>query len=89
LQRLNIKPLRSLADDMVLQTNVMSYGGTGKTISVAPSSNGAAKKDACGCGEACCAEARRASEDSVPDFTKMTSAQKVAYHKARWDRILG
>jgi hypothetical protein len=23
------------------------------------------------------------------DFTKMTPAQKVAYHKARWDRILG
>jgi hypothetical protein len=23
------------------------------------------------------------------DFAKMTAAQKVAYHKARWDRILG
>lgn len=89
LQRLNIKPQRSLADDMVLQTNVMSYGGNGKTISVAPSSNGAAKKEACGCDGACCQPARSASEGSAPDFTKMTSAQKVAYHKARWDRILG
>ncbi|MCS6849610.1 MAG: hypothetical protein NZ700_00395, partial [Gemmataceae bacterium] len=25
----------------------------------------------------------------VPDFAKMTAAEKVAYHKARWDRILG
>jgi hypothetical protein len=24
-----------------------------------------------------------------PDFASMTPAQKVAYHKARWDRILG
>jgi hypothetical protein len=24
-----------------------------------------------------------------PDFRRMTPAQKVAYHKARWDRILG
>jgi hypothetical protein len=24
-----------------------------------------------------------------PDFTRMTPAQKVAYHTARWDRILG
>jgi hypothetical protein len=24
-----------------------------------------------------------------PDFSKMTPAQKAAYHKARWDRILG
>jgi hypothetical protein len=24
-----------------------------------------------------------------PDFTKMTAAEKIAYHKARWDRILG
>jgi hypothetical protein len=69
----------------------MSYGGNGKTISfpAAPSSNGAAKKDACGCGDACCQPARSVREDSAPDFAKMTSAQKVAYNKARWDRILG
>lgn len=34
LERLGVKPHRSLADDMVLQTNVMSYGGNGKTISI-------------------------------------------------------
>src|SRR5437016_6365213 len=32
LQRLGVKPHRPLKDDMVLQTNVMSYGGNGKTI---------------------------------------------------------
>jgi hypothetical protein len=35
LQGLGIKPLRTLADDMVLQTGVMSYGGDSKTISIA------------------------------------------------------
>src|SRR5262245_13082360 len=34
LQKLGVKPHRSLDDDMKLQTNVMSYGGNGKTISV-------------------------------------------------------
>lgn len=33
LQGLGIKPPRSLEEDMVLQTNVMSYGGDGKTVS--------------------------------------------------------
>src|SRR5229473_4295776 len=37
LQKLGIKPHRSLTDDIQLQTNVMSYGGKGKTIRV-PSS---------------------------------------------------
>lgn len=34
LQGLGIKPLRTLEEDMVLQTNVMSYSGNGKTVSL-------------------------------------------------------
>ncbi|GAB4145919.1 MAG: hypothetical protein Tsb009_18320 [Planctomycetaceae bacterium] len=34
LQKLKIPPNRSLEDDLVLQTNVMSYGGSGTTISL-------------------------------------------------------
>jgi DhnA family fructose-bisphosphate aldolase class Ia len=34
LQQLGVKPHRSLADDMALQTGVMSYGGEGKTTSL-------------------------------------------------------
>jgi hypothetical protein len=94
LQALNIKPHRSLADDMVLQTNVMNYGGTGTVISVPPASNGqaAGAKPACAC-KCACQDAQSASEapstNGAVDFTKMTPAQKVAYHKAKWDRILG
>jgi hypothetical protein len=34
LQRLGIRPHRSLAEDMQLTTNIMSYGGNGRVISV-------------------------------------------------------
>ena len=39
LERLKIKPLRSLADDLTLQTGVMSYGG-GSTATVPEMKNG-------------------------------------------------
>ncbi|MFO0947167.1 MAG: hypothetical protein U1D30_14690 [Planctomycetota bacterium] len=34
LQRLNIRPHRSLEEDLVITTGVMSYGGSGTTISI-------------------------------------------------------
>ncbi len=106
LQALGIKPHRSLADDMVLQTNVMNYGGPGKVISIPASANGQAhttakdEKAACGCKGGCQDKARSASEglqarrasegaNGTVDFATMTLAQKIAYHKAKWDRILG
>jgi hypothetical protein len=89
LQHLGVRPHRPLADDMVLQTNVMSYGGTGTTISAPPSPNGRAKKPGCACGGTCATPAAKASADGEVDFRAMTPAQKVAYHKARWDRVLG
>jgi hypothetical protein len=74
LQKLGLKPQRALEDDMVLQTNVMNYGGSGAVVSP-PSAK------------------LRASSPQIaegqPNFASMTPAQKVAYHKERWDRILG
>ena len=40
LQQLNIKPARTIEDDMTLQTAIMSYGGDGKTDSSSGGSNG-------------------------------------------------
>jgi hypothetical protein len=101
LQRLGIKPHRPLEDDLQLQTNVMSYGGSGTVISL-PARNGPAArpaaapagKPACGCGGACCNSTAQpaappAAVNGEPDFRRMTPAEKIAYHKARWDRILG
>jgi hypothetical protein len=92
LQQLGVRPQRSLEEDMKLQTNVMNYGGNGVVVSApAPEKSKAAcachakplsKKDGCGCNGA-------AKANGEVDFTKMTAAQKMAYHKARWDRILG
>jgi hypothetical protein len=73
LQSLGVKPLRSLQDDMVLQTAVMSYGGNGTTISLPAKGKADAKK----------------TPNAEPDFATMTAAEKVAYQKQRWDRILG
>jgi len=96
LQQLGIRPQRELEEDMRLQTNVMSYGGNGVTVSAPGKPAPAAEKHegcACRCGGAAkeqppAPEVATDGEDE-PDFSKMTAAQKVAYHKARWDRILG
>jgi hypothetical protein len=88
LQRLNIKPLRSLNDDLQLQTGVMSYGGSGTVIGIPPKSAPATstKKAKCDCG---CKDTPASTCNDKPDFAKMTAAEKVAWHRARWDRILG
>jgi hypothetical protein len=95
LQHLGIKPHRALADDMALQTNVMSYDSKGPTVSLPPSGNGQAKKGAapaaksCACACDCPAPAAKTSTNGEVNFAAMTPAQKIAYHKAKWDRVLG
>jgi hypothetical protein len=73
LQKLGVPPHRPLEADLKLQTNLMNYGGSGTAIGLPL----AASKHG------------RPSTNGTPDFSKMTPAEKVAYHKARWDRILG
>jgi hypothetical protein len=104
LQHLQIRPHRSLEEDLQLQTKVMSYGGRGVVVSAPPAANGPARQPekkeekhetcACQCSTKVQAEAGSADTASPPadaavDFRKLTPAQKMAYHKARWDRILG
>ena len=161
LAKLAIRPVRSLADDTVLQTAVMSYGGRSQASvpasasggpSLAPpaslrsgtpaklvfpraslgtgsaavagthkpaaasSSNSSSscgcngkptaesstqpveKSGSCGCGcksegkaknAAAAAVSSNGSAASEPDFAKMTTAEKLAYNKARRDRIFG
>ncbi|MFN5289900.1 MAG: hypothetical protein ACK5E4_07380 [Planctomycetia bacterium] len=93
LQRLNIKPARSLSDDMRLTTGVMNYSGSGNTISLPPA--GEAKDDDCACkgGTKVCPcdskaeqtpiEAKKATKQGPPDFSRMTAAEKLAYHRER------
>ena len=76
LQQLGVKPQRTLEDDLVLQTNVMSYGGNGTTVSLASKKKADTKKSSM-------------ATKGEPDFTVMSTAEKVAYQQARWKRILG
>jgi len=97
LQKLGIRPYRTLDADMQLQTNVMSYDGNGKVVSIPakPAATGSAKEEhhACTCASTNGAKKSEkakpeAATNGTPDFTKMTAAEKVAYHRAKWDRIL-
>jgi hypothetical protein len=91
LQALGIRPHRTLEQDMQLQTGVMNYAGTGSTTSLpAESKEKKEAKSEKGCSCACaCQNGKAAEPEDQPDFSRMTSAQKMAWHKARWDRILG
>jgi hypothetical protein len=83
LQRLGIKPWRSLEDDMQLQSGIMAYGGNTTTVSTPA-------KKACHCG--CDGKkngAKCTDTNGQPDFGKMTQAEKIAHHLAKWNRVLG
>jgi hypothetical protein len=123
LAKLNIKPWRSLDDDLKLQTNVMSYASS--SVSVGPigapsadksgsatpptnrcgpitSSPAEAKTSSCecGCGDkspGTCSNGKNHGAPATtqeeapaePDFSRMTVAEKLAYNKAKRDRIFG
>jgi hypothetical protein len=133
LQRLKIRPHRSLAEDLVLQTNVMSYssgvrgqgsavsrqaaGGRKHPVALAGSLAsrnaadgeqesdvdaahvchcGGTSKTRCECHDKPVAPAPQLQANSaqgevpaLPDFSKMTQAEKLAYNKAKRDRIFG
>ncbi|MBL8829023.1 MAG: hypothetical protein JNM18_18725 [Planctomycetaceae bacterium] len=106
LGKLGIKPQRSLADDLTLQTGVMSYGG-GSTVNVPVAIPAAteSKSSGCGCGgskpsECACKtkhshdhghshDEKPAAFNAAPDFKTMTTAEKVAWNKAKRDRLFG
>lgn len=81
LEKLDIQPHRSLEEDMTLQTNVMSYAGNGKTIS-APAPSKPTSTSTTGA-----APARETG--SAPDFSKMSSEERLAFHRERLKRTLG
>ena len=102
LEKLGIRPHRGLADDMTLQTGVMSYGGSSSITVPAgvPSANGSPaqeKKHDCGCGgpgkHECGCDKKSAvtysANGPLPDFSRMTQAEKLAYNQAKRDRIFG
>jgi hypothetical protein len=94
LEKLGVKPHRSLEDDMVLQTGVMSYGGSGSQANVPvdvnaeserPKTDGKNQKPP---GRSPAA-APRPMKSPGPDFAKMSPAERLAYHQERLKRAFG
>jgi hypothetical protein len=78
LEKLGVKPQRSLADDLTLRTAVMSYGGSGAvSVPVEIKSEGGSRK----------AEGKTAN--GSPDFARMSPAERLAYHQARLKKQFG
>jgi len=80
LQKLGIPPKRSLEEDLQLSQTASAYagrsGGTG--------SGGAPAKRRSVIGAA----GRPTGNGAAPDFSKMTNAEKIAWNRERWNRIL-
>ena len=98
LQHLKIKPQRSLADDMQITTGVMSYGGSGSQVVVPAGVPKSVSKSDCGCGGPskakcdCHGKAHPTAKfdpNALPDFSKMTAAEKLAWNKAKRDHVFG
>jgi len=81
LQKLSVRPNRPLEEDLTLQSNVMSYGGNGRTISVGRPSVAENKTDN--------SITRRAPSDEAPDFAAMSADERLAYHRDRLNRMFG
>jgi hypothetical protein len=80
LEKLKIKPVRALKEDMQLTETATSYAGTGSTVSL----NNPAKATAASViAKPAVATAFPAKSDGSPDFSKMNGAQKLAYSRQR------
>ncbi len=99
LAKLGVKPHRSLADDMVLLTPVMSYGGSGQVsvpVAIQPEAKPEPKP-----AEPKTAETKPvvnekpatgpvvAAQTGTPDFKSMSPAERLAYHQARLKKMFG
>lgn len=81
LEKLGIAPHRPLEKDLEIQTGVMSYGGSGTTISVPePAAPQPEKKPDAN---------PETKSEAKPNFQAMSSADRLAYHRARLNSLFG
>jgi hypothetical protein len=80
LEKLKIQPTRTLEEDLTFQTAVMSYGGSGKTISL-PTKKTVNHKPSSTNGSA--------TVTNAPDFASMSPEERLAYHRNRLNQTFG
>ena len=97
LDKLGIQARRSLEDDLVLETGVMSYGGdSSTTISLPPADPAISDGGSTATGQLAArdsapleAVAPATAADTAPDFAAMSSEERLAYHRQRLATLLG
>ena len=77
LQKLNIRPYRALKDDLIATLRSAAYSGGGGGVAKQPAKPAQAGKP------------QAVKADDLPDFSKMTPAEKVQWNLDRWKRVLG
>lgn len=88
LQELGIKPTRELDVDLTYQTAVMSYGGEdGKTFSFPAQKTD--RKPVVNSSKSTTEKQQAWNDKGTPDFASMSSAEKLAFHQARLNRMFG
>ncbi|MFO1022041.1 MAG: hypothetical protein U0903_15315 [Planctomycetales bacterium] len=87
LAKLNLRPHRSLDEDLTLKSGIMSYGGSGTTISIPPTK----KPEDSQAAVAPPSEKVDAVNSATGkiDFAKMTSAERLEFHRSRINRMFG
>ncbi len=73
LQKLGIRPLRTLTDDLQQTDTASSYGGGGNAARPQPAAAVSSQK----------------APPQEPDFSKLTQAEKIQWNLDRWKRIVG
>jgi hypothetical protein len=90
LEKIGVKPYRSLQDDLIATKRGMAYEtAVSRRVDGGrpPEGAGSAKPQAA--PAATTAKAAASGNGDSPDFSKMTPAEKIAWNRARWDRVLG
>ena len=88
LQKLGIPAHRSLEDDLRLETAVMSYAGNGTTISL-PKSPAKPGRPSVTMSHSSARRGPDASPQQQVNFAAMSSAERLAYHQKRINRMFG
>ncbi|MHC4443683.1 MAG: hypothetical protein ACYTF1_02745 [Planctomycetota bacterium] len=90
LEALNIKPYRSLEEDMQLTTGVMSYGSSGSQARVPAGVPGGAVSATGSNGASLTSTTSRQagpSENGSPNFNKMSKEERLAYFRNRLNGV--